>query len=472
MNYTKNIFLLLIVLLGFFSCDDELDIVPITEKSADNFFSNEQEIESAVIGVYAQLQNNGLYGLDLIGVGEIPAEDTFEEIAANDGGRFGQLDDFSTNPANDLVGDIWRESYEGIQRTNVVLNRINDIEFEDSAIKTNRIGEMKFVRALLYFNLVRLYGDVPLVVEETESPFDFFGQGRTPSTEVYSQITADLTDAIQELPTIKSFGKPASGTARALLADVQMTLGDFSGALTNLEAVVNSGQFELMSSTSEIFGEANEGNAEILFEVQYASGFDADGSDEGSSAGSQFRPSGTTANAKGHNLPTQAFIDSFEAGDTRLDDYVAIDPDANPFYFLTKYEVSPTGADDGGTDHIIIRFADVVLKYAEALNENGQTPEAITQLNRIRSRAGLAATTATSQADVRAAIRQERRFELVGEGKRWLDLRRYGTAVEVMNAFFSSNNAGVTINDNNLVLPIPQSQIDTDPDFIEQNPGY
>ena len=281
MNYIKNIFLIVIVLIGLGSCDDELDIVPITEKAANSFFSNEQEIESAISGAYAQLQNNGLYGLDLIGVGEIPGEDSFEEIAANDGGRFGQLDDFSTNPGNDLVGAIWEESYRGIQRANTVLNRISDIEFENPAIKTNRIGEMKFVRALLYFNLVRLYGDVPLVIEETASPFDFFGQGRTPSNEVYARIITDLTDAIQELPATKSPGRPAVGAAQALLADVQMTQGDFSGALANLEAVVNSAQYDLMPSTSEIFGMANEGNAEILFEIQYASGFDADGSNEG-----------------------------------------------------------------------------------------------------------------------------------------------------------------------------------------------
>ena len=472
MNYYKNIFLIMMVLLGLFSCEDELDIVPITEKAATNFFSNEQEMESAIIGVYAQLQNNGLFGLDLIGVGEISAEDAFEEIAANDGGRFGQLDDFSTNAGNDLVADIWRESYEGIQRTNVVLNRIEAIEFESASLKTNRIGEMKFVRALLYYNLVRLYGDVPLVVEETESPFDFFGQGRTSSGEVFAQIVSDLTDAIQELPTAKAPGRPAVGAAQALLADVQLTQDNFSGALANLEAVVNSGEYELMPTTAEIFGVANEGNPEILFEVQYASGFNADGSDEGSSAGSQFRPSGTTANAKGHNLPTQAFIDSFEAGDTRLNDYVAVDTEANPFYFVTKYEVSATGADDGGTDHIIIRFADVILNYAEALNENGQTAEAIVQLNLIRTRAGLGITTASSQADVRAAIRQERRFEFIGEGKRWFDLKRYGTAVSVMNAFFANAGANVTIDENNLLLPIPQSQIDTDPDFMTQNPGY
>ncbi len=471
MNFNKYTFLIVVVFLGLFSCEDELDIVPITEKASNNFYSNEQELESAIAGVYAQLQNGGLYGLDLIGVGEISGEDSFEEIAANDGGRFGQLDDFSTNAGNDLVGDIWRESYKGIQRANTVLNRITDIEYADTSLKTNRIGEMKFIRALLYFNLVRLYGDVPLVTTETESPFDFFGQGRTPMAQVYTQIETDLNDAIQDLPVSKELGKPARGAAQALLGDVQLTQDNFVSALTNFEAVVNSSEYALVATTSEIFGVANEGNSEILFEVQFASGFNVDGKLEGSPAGSQFRPSGTTANAKGHNLPTQDFIDSYDAGDTRLTDYVAVDLGANPFYFSTKYEVSTTGADDGGSDHLIIRYTDVILKYAEALNENNQTGEAILQLNTIRARAGLGATTATTQAEVRDAIRQERRFEFIGEGHRWFDLKRYGTAVSVMNAFFSSTGANVTIDDNKLILPIPQSQLDTD-SSITQNPGY
>ncbi len=470
MNFNKYIYLI-IVLLGTFACEDELNIGPVTEKASTNFYTTEQELESAIQGVYAQLQNGGLYGLDLIGVGEISGEDVFEEIAANDGGRFGQLDDFSTNAGNDLVGDIWRESYRGILRVNTVLNRIDAIEYENTSVKTNRIGEMKFVRALLYFNLVRLYGDVPLVTEETESPFDFFGRGRTPSAQVYAQIETDLTSAIQDLPNEKESGKPAKGAAQALLGDVQLTQGNYSGALTHLEAVVSSNAYALATTTAAIFGVANEGNSEILFEVQFASGFNIDGELEGSSAGSQFRPSGTTANAKGHNLPAQAFIDSYDINDTRLNDYVAVDAGVNPFYFTTKYEISPTGADDGGSDHLIIRYADVILKYAEALNENGQTSEAITQLNTIRARVGLANTTATSQVEVREAIRQERRFELIGEGHRWFDLKRYGTAVSTMNTFFTNAGINVTIDDNKLILPIPQSQLDTD-SSITQNPGY
>ena len=465
----KIVLVFAVGLLSLTSCEDELELVPITDKVATNFFSNEAEIESAIAGVYSQLQSNSLFGLDLIGAGEISGEDSFEEIAANDGGRFGQLDDFSTIPGNDLVGDIWREGYEGIQRANVVLNRIGEVEFASESTRNQRIGEMKFARAIIYYYMVRLYGDVPLVIEETENPSDFFGQGRTPAAQVYDQIVTDLSEAAEQLPVTKVSGRPAQGAALALLADVYMTQGDFNSALTLYQEIVQSGVYELMPTTSEIFGVANEGNAEILFEIQYASGLN--GNAEGSSAASQFRPSGTTANAKGHNLPTQAFVDSYEAGDSRATDYVGKGP-GSEFNFSLKYEVSPTGADDGGSDHIIIRYADVLLKYAEAMNEVGQTTNAITVLNSVRSRAGLAATAATSQAEVRAAIRQERRWEFIGEGHRWFDLKRYGNAVEVMTAFFNSTGSNASLDNSKLILPIPQSQVDTDPEFITQNPGY
>ena len=469
MKFATKILIILAVMIATVSCSDELDLVPITEKSAANFYSNEQELEIAIIGVYAQLQNNGLYGLDLIGVGEIPAEDTFEEIAANDGGRFGQLDDFSTNAENDLVNDIWRESYEAVQRVNVVLNRIMEIEYEDTNYRAERIGEMQFIRGLLYFNLVRLYGDVPLVTEETENPSDFFGQGRTPASEVYAQIEADLNAAISALPVGKVSGRPARGAAQAIMADVLMNQGDYAGAVPLLAAIVDSDEYMLMPTTAEIFGEDNEGNAEILFEVQYASGIN--GNREGESAASQFRPSGTTANAKGHNLPSVEFVDMYEAQDTRATDYVGIDEDANPFYFSEKYEVSSTGPDDGSTDHIVVRYADVLLKYAEALNETGSTGEAIPHLNAVRNRAGLGNTSATSQAAVSDAIEMERRMEFIGEGHRWFDLKRTGRAVETMNAWFAANSINVTIDNNKLFLPIPQSQVDTDPAIV-QNAGY
>ncbi|MEL7339933.1 MAG: RagB/SusD family nutrient uptake outer membrane protein, partial [Bacteroidota bacterium] len=406
MKSLSYIFVIVLTILGLTACEENLNLAPITDRASNSFFSSEAEIESAVAGAYAQLQNGGLYGLDLIGVGEIPGEDAFEEIAANDGGRFGQLDDFSTNAGNDLVGDIWRESYEGIQRINVVLNRIDEIAYEDATLKATRISEMKFLRALLYYNLVRLYGDVPLVLEETNNPSDFFGQGRTAAAEIYRQIEQDLTEAIQNLPTTKSAGRPAKGAAQALLGDVLMTQGQYGEVISQLEAVVSSGEYGLVASTAELFGRANEGNDEVLFEVQFASA--VNGNAEGSPAASQFRPSGTTANAKGHNLPSTEFVNSFEGGDSRKTDYVGIDTAANPFYFSLKYEVSPTGVNDGGTDYYVIRYADVLLKYAEALNESGSTAEAAQYLDLVRNRAGLGNTSASSQTEMRNAIAMER----------------------------------------------------------------
>lgn len=450
------------------SCSENLNIVPITQKSTDNFYSSEPEMESAVTGLYAILQNQALYGLDIIGVGEIPSEDSFEEIAANDGGRFGQLDDFSTNADNDLVSAIWRQSYRGIQRANVILNRISEIKYQNAQLQSQRISEVKFIRGLLYFNLVRLYGDVPLVLEETTNPSLFFGKGRTSAKEVYAQIEKDLNDAVQNLPNTKTYGRPAKGAALTLLADVQMNQGNYQGALTNLAAVVNSNIYKLVATTDKIFGVTNERNSEVLFEIIFQSG--VDGNREGSPAATQFRPSGVTGNAKGHNLPFTGFVNSFAANDTRKKDYIGSDP-KNPFFFSKKYEVSTTGVNDSGTDYYVIRYADVLLKYAEALNETGNITEAAKFLNEIRKRAGLNNTIAESKADMSAAIEMERRFEFIGEGHRWFDLLRTKKAVETMNKWFASNNKNVTINQNKLVLPIPQSQIDTDP-AIKQNTGY
>jgi hypothetical protein len=250
-----------------------------------------------------------------------------------------------------------------------------------------------------------------------------------------------------------------------------MTEGKFADAVTLLSAIVDSNVYSLANSTSQIFGVANEGNSEVLFEVQFVSGLIVDGAVEGSPAGSQFRPSGTTANAKGHNLPTQSFITSYEVVDTRALDYVGVDADINPFFFSTKYEVSVTGPNDGGSDHLVIRYSDVVLKYAEALNETGQLGDALIQLNLIRVRAGLAASTADTESELRAAIKLERRLELFGEGHRWFDLKRYGDAVTVMNTYFTSIGSSTSIDDSKLILPIPQSQVDTDAS-ITQNPGY
>ncbi|MEL6255605.1 MAG: RagB/SusD family nutrient uptake outer membrane protein, partial [Bacteroidota bacterium] len=239
----KNICLLFLVIVGLWACENDLFIDPITEKSVSNFFESEIEIEEAINGVYSTLQFRGLYNLYIPAIGEIPSDNTFDEVPANDGGRYGQLDEFTTITSNDIITDIWKDSYIGIQQTNVVLNRIEAIPFQEENIRNARIGELKFIRALLYFNLVRIYGDVPLVIEETTDPTIYFGQGRTPLIEVYSQIQKDLTESIPLLPLeADDPGRVIKTAAEGLLAKVKLTLADYEGAKSLLESVINSGR--------------------------------------------------------------------------------------------------------------------------------------------------------------------------------------------------------------------------------------
>ncbi len=467
----KKIHLILPLLsstLLFSACEDKLFQEPQTSKVLNNFLRNETEAEEYVNAVYANLQSNGLYGLYLPAFGEIQSDNTYDEVPANDNGIYGQLDQFTTIPSNSIVTDVWTQSYRTIQKANVVLNRVSRISYATDATKQARIGEMKFIRALLYFNLVRLYGDVPLVTQETTDPNAYFGQGRTASSQVYDQIKKDLTDAITVLPaTTSQPGRAVKTAAQTLLAKVHLTLKNYADAQTLLQAVVSSGQHTLMSNPADVFSISNENNKEIIFAVQFASG--VNGNTEGSTLFQQFSPSGTVSGAKGHNLPTKSLYALFASADKRKGTYLTATSSGTPW---TRKLTQPTTViTDGGSDVVVLRYADVLLMLAEVQNELGDASGAATNLNLIRTRAGLVNTTATTQSALRSAIDLERRFELVGEGHRWFDLVRSGNAVSVMNDWFNANNILVTITSNNLLMPIPQSQINTDPS-INQNPGY
>ncbi|MEL7120617.1 MAG: RagB/SusD family nutrient uptake outer membrane protein [Bacteroidota bacterium] len=466
MKKTLYIFLFIAV---FFSCESDLFQEPITSKSVGNFFSNEGEIESAVNGVYAALQFTGLYNLYVPALGELPSDNTFDEVPANDGGRYGQMDEFTVIPSNEVITGIWKDSYIGIQRANIILNRINDISFTEIITKNARIGEMKFIRALLYFNLVRIYGDVPLVTEETVDPTEYFGQGRTAASEVYLQVEEDLLEAIKLLPIVPDTpGRVSKTAAQALLGRMYMTQRKFDEAKIQLQAVVNSNQYSLMENPVDIFDTDNELNAEVVFAVQFSSG--TNGNSEGSDAFVQFSPSGTVNGAKGHNLPNRDFIQLYEENDLRKEAFIGVTEQGTPF--CKKYKEPLTVPEDGESDWHVIRYADVLLMLAETENEMGNQMAALSLLNQIRNRAGLENALASSPEELDKAIELERRLELIGEGHRWFYLLRTGKAIETMNAWFENNtNLGITIEQNDLLMPIPQSQIDTDP-ALTQNPGY
>jgi hypothetical protein len=465
-----QLFILSIVFIAMLaSCTGELDQQPIDSKVSTTFYKSEAEIEEAVNGVYAGLQAGGLYGGSsyMVMLGEIPSDETYDEVPMNDDGNFGKLDDFTVNSILGSVSSAWQGSYVAIQRANVVLNRIGDVSFKNEAVKNARIGEMKFIRALLYFNLVRLYGDVPLVTQETTNPNVYFGQGRTELQQVYGQIIQDLTEAEPLLPaSTNQPGKVIKTASQALLGKVYMTLNDWPNAKNELEKVKNSGIHELVPP-ADVFDINRETNKEIIFSVQFASGIN--GNAEGSSMHQQYSPTGTVNGAKGHNLPTKDLYEHYTSEDLRIGTYITLTSGGVPQSLkLTRNASVPA---DGGSNVVILRYADVLLMLAEVENELGNTANAVSCLNQVRTRAGLSETSATAQGEVREAVDLERRLELVGEGHRWFDLLRTGRAIEVMNKWFADQHISIKIDAHHLLLPVPLNQINTDP-AIKQNPGY
>ncbi|MEO6685011.1 MAG: RagB/SusD family nutrient uptake outer membrane protein, partial [Dyadobacter sp.] len=212
---------------------------------------------------------------------------------------------------------------------------------------------------------------------------------------------------------------------------------------------------------------ANENNKEIIFSVQFTSGIN--GNTEGSFMYQQFSPSATVSGAKGHNLPTKSVYNLYSTSDARKSEYVALAATGSPYN--NKLKKPTTVITDGGSNIVVLRYADVLLMLAEAENELGNLASAADYLNQVRSRAALKATTATSKDELTTALALERQLELVGEGHRWFDLLRTKTAVTVMNKWFKDNGTLTVIKDQNLLMPIPVGQINTDPS-IKQNPGY
>jgi hypothetical protein len=325
---------------------------------------------------------------------------------------------------------------------------------ENSSNETH-VGEAKFLRALSYFKLVQVFGDVTVNLAATPDVTDPSILARQPAAEVYNNvIIPDLQDAIASLDNSKiSSGRASRIASQALLGRVYVYRNNFSSAEPLLATVVNgaaSAGLGLQANYADIFSVDNELNSEIIFaEPRSVSISDEYGFTE--------------------------FWSWYGGLDTKS--LMPLDPDLITAYDNSPGDLrrsvnidealmaSPKYPQSGGDDHdwIEIRLADVILLYAESLNENGNTPAAIVELNKIRNRAGLANTTATTQAEVRQAIADERRLELAFEGHRWFDLVRTGTAEAEM---------GVTINSNYFLFPIPISEILATDGVITQNPGY
>ncbi len=466
----KKIICTLSILSLLGSCSsDLLNTLPEADKVTSNFYKDASQIEQGVNGVYGSLQYTGQYKQGLLTIGEIPSDNTFDEVPANDNFTYGEFDFFTIQPTNSLIENAWKDNYVGIQQANIILNRIGSITDMSEGTKKTRIGEMKLLRALMYFNLVRIFGDVPLVTQETTDVNSYFGQSRTPANEVYNFVEGELKEAITLLPaTAAQKGRATKGAALGILGRVLMTRNKFSEALPYLSQIDGLG-YSLLSDVTKIFDVTNKNNAEIIFDVQFASGLN--GNSEGSNAFQLFSPSGTVSGAKGHNLPTKEVYNLYSSADKRRNAYIGLTNNGVPY---TKKLVKTSSAvDDGGSNVVVIRLADVYLMMAECYAQTNDLTNANLYLNKIKTRAGITNVNLTSQQALLAEIDKERRLELIGEGHRWFDLVRTGKAVQVMTQYFAvtPGYSTATIDQHNLLMPVPQNQINTDP-AIKQNPGY
>lgn len=471
----KNILFLFIFITLFTACsEDFIDLAPISDQSTANFYKNQTDLDQAVIAAYDALQDGAQYG----GNGfdhfmEVVSDNSFNDNTTQNSGQRAQFDNFQVTSNNTLLNDAWNSCYKGIQRCNIVLNRIDNIEMSDS-LKNIRKGEVKFIRALTYFNLVRIWGDIPLVINEVKDPFEGFDHTRNSQDEVYLQIIKDLEEAITSLPNnfkTPDVGRATKGAAQTLLGKVYLTRKQYQQAVTVLEQVINTNTYKLLPNFADIFKVSNKNNAESIFEVQYKSGTSAEGN-------------GTTDPTQGqdvNNKPSNNIVTLFKANtDTRFDASIQITT-GSPY---VKKRVDARGSDGTfGFNTMVLRYADVLLMAAEALNEIGyNNGKAFDYLNQVRTRAKATPYTTTdlaNQESFRQAMDKERRLELAFENHRWFDLLRTGKALEVMNAANAGGNSpnaasalAFTMKAHQVLFPLPQTQIDASAGQLKQNQGY
>lgn len=434
----KNILIISVLALGAMtaSCgflDEELK----GDYTSETYYSNSEQAVMATNAIY-----NGLYGNTLWHFGDVASDDSVKGGNAGDQADITSIDNFTAVSDNGCLSTYWQKGYELIARANNVIEFVPAINMEET-LKARLIAEAKFLRAYQYFNLVNIFGPLPLKTKP-QLTSDAIHVGLSPVEDVYSLIVSDLNAAIKDLPEsyITDKGRATVGSARALLAKVYLFQKNYSGCLEQIQAVKALGLYELVEDYSSLFADGGEDTPECIFAIRYSN-------DNTASLGNNLNVWFSPAEEGGYyfNAPTQDYVNCFTETttdgktDPRLD--ASIGRDGQPWfndntfnkswseatgYLVKKYNerLSETLAKAQSTvPQHIIRYADVLLMEAEALNESGKSG-ADEPLNQVRARAGLAATSASTQADLRNAIRVERRRELGFEFHRWFDVMRYG----------------------------------------------
>lgn len=456
------------------ACTKFLEEDPESFIAPQNFYKSAADAEAALNSAYDLLNNVGSDSRNFEILGDISADDLFPLSNNND--RV-QIDQFVHTPINGVLRETWRTMFQGITRTNAVIERVPNITMPDEQ-KKRILAEAHFLRGLYYFYLVRWFGPLPLITKETNSLSEVEYPSRSSVEEVYKLIIQDLTTAEAGLPNVLGNGHATKGAATGLLAKVYLTRQEWALAAQKAKEVMDMGIYSLWPTYKQAFDIANENGRESLFEIQFVSG----GVGQGSGWVTYFaRENGPiTGRGFGSFQPTPEVIDTLQKvpGDTRFPVNLTLDPVDNKYYVNKYQDPDATTFPNADNNWIILRYADVLLMYAEALNElSANNPEAYSAINLVRRRAfgkDMASVTPQphdvlpdlSQSDFRRAVYAERRFELPFEGHRWFDLVRTGRLESTMQA-----KGAVNVKPFHVLFPVPQDEIALNPQ-LEQNTGY
>ncbi|WP_010424385.1 RagB/SusD family nutrient uptake outer membrane protein [Anaerophaga thermohalophila] len=468
----KIIYMALAVLavMAFTSCEDFLNKEPIDQLGEGSFYSNDEELNMAVMACYSDLRNltNEEWRLTEI------RSDNSRLYIKNTGDavnvRLRQLDNFTVETTHDENTEYWEDAYKVIDDCNVVLENINVVENSD--LKDQLEGEVRFIRAYVYFNLVRLYGPVFLVTERLD-----IDEGntlpRSSVQDVYDVIENDLilaggtSESSGLLPDgydSSQLGRATSWAAKTLLGKVYLTLHRYSDAKDILIDVKDNSGHQLLDNYSDIFDVNNEMNSEIIFAVRYLSG----GYGQGSPFANYFSPRDGTfvpGRAYNYNTPTNDLIEAYDLeGDTERKNVVLIDiwtddsGNLNPVPFVSKYLSDFENDLDAENDWIVLRYADVLLMLAEAENEISGISEALPYVNSVRTRAGLnliEESSVDSKWDMKLIIENERRLEFAFENHRFYDLVRTNRLATVMKNHYDNEIIITSISQDGTMITEP-----------------
>ncbi len=461
------------------SCSNFLDREPVATELEQDFWKTEDQAIRALNAAYDPAGWESQEETEWF-IGDICSDDADKGGADDaDMGEILDLEEFHWSSSNSLLTSLWKDPYQGIYRANLVINNVPGMVLEDAERQASIIGEAKFLRGYYYFQLVKYFGRVPMVLKKLE-PTEYYMPRAETEAQCWAQIEKDFAEAAAVLPEEfggNDLGRATKGAANAFLVKAYMYQKKFALAEPLAAKVIASGMYDLEPHFADIFTLEGQNGTESIFEIQHAETPTSEWGDKNEGQLTsifQGNKSDPYFEGWGFNRPTDDLVATFELGDVRFKSTIISDGDtlyqgtddewiSKGGYHAKKYQLqhqtSAPEMSNAPANWRVMRYADLLLFHAEAACENGYLAGAETSLNLVRERAGLTPVTGLAQPALRDTIFHERRVELALEGHRYFDLVRTGRAAHVLEGFEEGANDR---------FPIPQIEIDLNL-AIEQN---